>query len=313
MHHWHRVIHPPIAMPRPLNFREIEAFRAVMQTGTTTAAAGVLNTTQPSVSRLLAQVSAATGLKLFDHAKGRLLPTKEAKDLFDFVQRQFLGLDRVEQHVAHLRKSGSGSLRIGCTPALGLSLLPRVIGDLCRQHPDVHVDLQTTSAHQLREGLLHGNFDAVLSTAAQPHPELDGTVLQQAPMVCVMHPGHALASRPRVHVRDLMGQSLLTLNADDESQVRIQRLLQEHEVEVSTRVETSYSFTICLMAAEGAGIGIVNPYIASVFARDLHVAPLAPRCHVQVLMAFPQHVSRSRTTEAFTALLVAHLRKFAQG
>ena len=85
-------------MPRPLNFREIEAFRAVMQTGTTTAAAAVLNTTQPSVSRLLSQVGMATGLKLFDHTKGRLVPTKEARELFDFVQRQFLGLDRVEQH-----------------------------------------------------------------------------------------------------------------------------------------------------------------------------------------------------------------------
>lgn len=300
-------------MPRPLNFREIEAFRAVMQTGTTTAAAAVLNTTQPSVSRLLSQVGIATGLKLFDHTKGRLVPTKEARELFDFVQRQFLGLDRVEQHVAQLRKSGSGSLRIGCTPALGLSVLPRVIGEFCRRHPDAHVDLQTTSAHQLREGLLHGNFDAVLSTAAQPHPELDGTVLHQAPMVCVMPPGHALAQRSRVHVRDLKGQSLLTLNADDESQVQVQRLLQAHGVDVSARVATSYSFTICLMAAEGAGIGIVNPYVASVFARDLHVAPLAPRCHVQVLMAYPQHVSRSRMTEEFTTLMVADLQKFPRG
>lgn len=300
-------------MPRPLNFREIEAFRAVMQTGTTTAAAAVLNTTQPSVSRLLSQVGMATGLKLFDHTKGRLVPTKEARELFDFVQRQFLGLDRVEQHVAQLRKSGSGSLRIGCTPALGLSVLPRVIGEFCRRHPHAHVDLQTTSAHQLREGLLHGNFDAVLSTAAQAHPELDGTVLHQAPMVCVMPPGHALAQRPRVHVRDLKGQSLLTLNADDESQVQVQRLLQAHGVDVAARVAAGYSFTICLMAAEGAGIGMVNPYVASVFARDLHVAPLAPRCPVQVLMAYPQHVSRSRMTEEFTGLMVADLQKFPRG
>ncbi|REN20915.1 LysR family transcriptional regulator, partial [Mycobacterium tuberculosis] len=53
-------------MSRPLNFRQIEAFRAVMQTGTTTAAAAMLHTTQPSVSRLLAQIQNATQLKLFD-------------------------------------------------------------------------------------------------------------------------------------------------------------------------------------------------------------------------------------------------------
>jgi len=75
-------------MSRPLNFRQIEAFRAVMQTGTTTAAAALLHTTQPSVSRLLSQIQHATGLKLFDIHKGRLRPTHEARQLFDTVQRQ---------------------------------------------------------------------------------------------------------------------------------------------------------------------------------------------------------------------------------
>jgi DNA-binding transcriptional LysR family regulator len=57
-------------MPRPLSFKEIEAFRAVMQTGTTTAAAQLLHTTQPSISRLLAQMQTSADLKLFDMHKG---------------------------------------------------------------------------------------------------------------------------------------------------------------------------------------------------------------------------------------------------
>ena len=64
-------------MARGLNPRQIEAFRAVMQTGTVTAAADVLHTTQPSVSRLLAQLAYETRLKLFDHHHGRLRPTPE--------------------------------------------------------------------------------------------------------------------------------------------------------------------------------------------------------------------------------------------
>ena len=45
-------------MARQLKFRQIEAFRAVMLTGTTISAAQMLYTTHPSISRLLAQVQA---------------------------------------------------------------------------------------------------------------------------------------------------------------------------------------------------------------------------------------------------------------
>ena len=100
-------------MPRPLNPREIETFRAVLQTGTTTAAAQLLHTTQPSVSRLLAQMQAAAGLKLFDIHKGRLRPTPEAMELYATVQQHFLGRERIERQLAVLRQSGAGGLRIG--------------------------------------------------------------------------------------------------------------------------------------------------------------------------------------------------------
>ena len=64
-------------MPRSLNFQQIEAFKAVMQLGTTTGAALMLNTTQPSISRRIAELQHQTGLRLFDLHHGRLRPTGE--------------------------------------------------------------------------------------------------------------------------------------------------------------------------------------------------------------------------------------------
>ncbi len=94
--------------------------------------------------------------------------------------------------------------------------------------------------------------------------------------VCVMHSQHPLAARARLHVRDLQGQVLLTLAQGDTFQAQFQQLLRVHHVKPAASVETTYSFTICRMAAQGAGIGIVNPYAASVFARDVSVVPLSP-------------------------------------
>ncbi|MFJ1251179.1 LysR substrate-binding domain-containing protein [Cupriavidus sp. CuC1] len=292
-------------MARPLNFREIEAFRAVMLTGTTTAAAAMLHTTQPSVSRLLAQMQAAAGLKLFDTQKGRLRPTQEARCLFDTVQHHFMGLARIEQDVAVLRKSGTGVLRIGCTPSLGLGVMPQVVGEFARRHADVHVNLQTVGGHHLREGLLNGQYDLVLSTSHLDDPHFDVRVMHRTNAVCVMHPGHALAGRATIHVRDLHNQFLLTLNADDELHVAFLRGMRQWQVEPSATIETTYSGTICSMAAQGAGIGIVNPYVADVFAHGLRVLPLLPACPVEVCMALPSQSASSAISEEFAALLEA--------
>ena len=296
-------------MPRPLQFRQIEAFRAVMQTGTTTAAAGLLHTTQPSVSRLLAQMAAASGLKLFEQERGRLKPTREALELFEVIQRNFQGLDRIEQRIAVLRRSGAGTLRVGCTPALALSLMPAAVAAFCRTQPDVHVSVQTQGGHELWDGVQHGAFDIVLSTMSAARVEAKLATLHRGRAVCVVPSRHPLAASPRLHVRDLQGQVLLTLPPEDEFQAQFQQLLQAHRVEPSATVETTYSFTICRMAAEGVGIGVVNPYVASVFARDVRVVPLSPALPVEIVRAYPPQHAPSRITEAFGAAFAAELKK----
>ncbi|WP_346658704.1 LysR family transcriptional regulator [Bradyrhizobium sp. 143] len=125
--YWRIVITGARGVSPRLNFRQIEAFRAVMLTGTTIAAANMLNTTQPSISRSLAQIQSSAKLKLFELDRGRLRPTPEAVMLFEAVQRNFLGLEAIEETVASLRRSGIGRLRVACTPALGMSVMPAVM------------------------------------------------------------------------------------------------------------------------------------------------------------------------------------------
>jgi len=172
----------------------------------------------------------------------------------------------------------------------------------------VHVRLQTIGTPQLREGLLHGQFDLALSTMVMRHPQLDATTLHRSNAVCVMHPGHPLAARKSLHVRDLQGQVLLTLHADDEIYLQLQDTMQQHGITAASTIETTYSSTICMLAAQGTGLGVVNPYVASVFAQQLHIVPLLPRCPVEVVLAFPPQSALSAMAEPFVALLQAHFK-----
>ncbi len=292
-----------LAMSRPLNFRQIEAFHAVMLAGTTTGAAQMLRTTQPSVSRLLAQVQQASGLKLFDMERGRLRPTREAKDLFDTVQRHFVGLERIEDRVAAMRRSGSGVLRLACTPALGLGVLPGAIETFAQRYPDVHINMQTVGSQYLREGLLHGTYDVVVTTAPMDGAQLQMQGLHESAAVCVLRPDHPLAAQSSVGIMDLDARRLLVLNADDDVYLQLRGAMQEHQVQPASEIETTYSSTICALAAAGSGLGVVNPYIAAVFADRLAIRPFTPCLPVRVSMAYPAQTAPSSVTEAFVDIL----------
>src|SRR5690554_5360373 len=112
-------------MTRQITFNQIEVFKAVMDTGTATRAAAVLNTTQPSISRRIAELQHATGLKLFDLHNGRLRPTVEGRALYRAVLQHFAGLQKIESLVATMREAGTRSLRIGSTPTIAVGILPK--------------------------------------------------------------------------------------------------------------------------------------------------------------------------------------------
>ena len=97
-----------------------------------------------------------------------------------------------------------------------------------------------------------------------------------------MRPDHPLAAQASVGIMDLHARRLLVLNADDDVYLQLRGAMQEHRVQPASEIETTYSSTICALAAAGSGLGIVNPYIAGVFAGQLvteaFVEILAGRC-----------------------------------
>ncbi|HVX77453.1 MAG TPA: LysR substrate-binding domain-containing protein [Bradyrhizobium sp.] len=300
-------------MSARLNFRQIEAFRAVMLTGTTIAAANMLNTTQPSISRSLAQIQAAAKLKLFELDRGRLRPTPEAVMLFEAVQRNFLGLEAIEETVALLRRSGIGRLRVACTPALGMSVMPAVVAKFKLRQPDVHITLRTISSYDVREGLLNGLYDLGVTTNSLhiEGAQLQTKVVDQVAAVCVMSRSHPLASNTHVGPRHFQSETLLTLDRQDDLSDAWRRALGQAKVTPSSVIETTYSATICRLAEVGAGIGVVNPYVASVFSGALRVVPLKPAIGVKVFVAYPRHVSMSALASALITQIGDHFKNDA--
>src|SRR5690349_6586338 len=100
-----------------LNFRHIEIFWAVMTTGSATAAAALLRTSQPTISRELGRLESVTQLTLFKRANAKLIPTEQALMLFDEAKRAYFGLERIAKAADAIRQYKHGQITIVCLPA----------------------------------------------------------------------------------------------------------------------------------------------------------------------------------------------------
>jgi DNA-binding transcriptional LysR family regulator len=267
-----------------ITHHQVEAFRAVVHTGTTVDAAVLLHTSQPSISRLIRDLEAAVHLKLFDRVKGRLLLTAEGSAFHDEVRRSFAGLQRLSEVAAGLVQVRGRELRIVSLPALGLILLPRVVAVFQTRYPDVRVVLGVAESMTIREWVTYQQVEAGYVEEGIEPLGCDAHLLFRVPAVVIMQRGHPLARRGAVRVTDLRGQNFVHLWRGHAERRQIDAALEQAGVSVVAKAETQYATGVCALVAAGVGIGVVNPIVllgAATF--DVEVRPFLPKVEFGIL------------------------------
>lgn len=292
-----------------LNLRQIEAFRAVFQTGSMTAAGALMGVTQPAISRLIRDLEEETQLGLFDRKGGAISPTPEAIALYNEVQRSFHGLDQVARAATELRRQRSETLRIAASVGPSFFCLPPVITDFHRAQPDVVISLQSCSSPEVLDLVASHQCDIGVAVVPAQGPGVEIEALPGQNVVCILPEDHPLTRKRVIRPKDLEDVPLMMIS--DYSLMR-QRILQSFEaagVAPNIILDSSYSGTICSLVADGVGASVLDP----VTARAYQSAGIALRRYEPAVPYELKLVhSASRVTagpaSAFAELLRSHLQ-----
>lgn len=270
-----------------MRLRHIEVFNAVMQTGSVSAAARLINVTQPAVSRTLQHAELQLGFALFERARGRLTPTNEAMALFPHVEKLYEQLDEVQRLAAGLRHGAvTDRLQVLTVFALSREVLPHAVAGFRKKYPKVQVTVQALHTPQVVSGLLLQEADVgfVISSAGQHALERES--LAEVDMHCIVPKGLLPPSRIKpagMALHDLADLPVVALDARDPLGMRINQACREHGVGLSPVVTVQTYHAALSMAEYGLGIAIVDGCTASAAdKRKVHVLPLLPRITVSV-------------------------------
>jgi DNA-binding transcriptional LysR family regulator len=287
-----------------MKLRQIEAFRAVMQAGSTTAAALELHTSQSNVSRLIAQLESDTRLVLFERTGGRLIPKPEAKALFREVERAFVGLKSLTYAADSIRNLGSGRLRIASIPGIGLSFLPRVVQQFKRSRPDVTVSVHTNTSNTVEQWVSSQFCDVGIVAFVSAAATCQVLALPDVEVVCIIPKDHRLAKRSKIKASDLQGEQYISLVHGDGSREDTDRMFEQEGVERVLSLEAQYSATCCEMVKLGLGVTLAHPLVATdVVGQGVKVLPFSPSINYPNYLLYPPHGAVSQLAEEFAALL----------
>ena len=296
-----------------ITHRQLAVFRAVMSSGSVTGAAGLLHSSQPTLSRELARLEQVLGFTLFDRIKGRLQPTARALTLFEEVQRSYIALERIAAVAANLGRLDHGQLSLLCLPAFAQALLPGVCRRFARDHDGVGIAITPQESPLLEEWLSAQRYDLGLTEHDAAPP---GTVLQSqwhADEVCVLPEGHALLARTVLTPADFAGQSFVSLSPDDPYRVQLDAVFAGAGVARRMLLETHSAGAVCAMVAAGLGVAIVNPLTALAMAgHGVQLRRFAVSVPFRVSVVRPLFRPSSPLADAFATAVAAELAQLAQ-
>lgn len=263
-------------MSRRLNLRQVEAFKAVIESGSVSRAALMLNVSQPAMSKLIAHLEEDTGLSLFDRIKGRLAPTERGMRLYREIDRIFAGVRQVENAVEAIRREEQGQLLVGVMPALSRSFIQQATMGFLQTHPNVFCSVQSRSSEWIVDWLVTRKLDVGLVGSRIDNPYVIAEPLTQQPLVCIMPTNHPLTAKNVVEPNDLDNVPFVSFDPESQAGQCITTMFKTYNVRSNIVLVANVSPTLCEFVAAGLGVSLVHPLMFSGLQRRLSVRRFEP-------------------------------------
>ena len=239
--------------------RQLRVFETVADELSFTRASERLHLSQPAVSIQVKQLEEGVGLPLFEHTGKRISLTEAGGIIYRCSQTIRSVLEDAGEQIDELMGIQRGKLEI--TVATTASYFAsRILAGFARSFPKIAISLDVTN----REGLLHqlesNQCDLVIMGEPPKGRRLESTPIMENPLVIIASPGHPLAGRRRVPVREIGQQTFVFREPGSGTRAAIMRFFEKKGVPIQITMEMTSNEAIKQTVQAGLGLGIVSRY-----------------------------------------------------
>src|ERR1700761_1887647 len=160
-----------------LTFKQLRYFEALARHGHFGRAADACAISQPALSMQIRELEEELGAALFERGARQVRLTGFGEEFALRVRGIQRSLDELGDLARASRDRLVGRLRIGMIPTVAPYLLPTVIGNLSRMHPELDIHVREALTSKLIQELAEGRLDTAIVALPVSEPSLTEVAL----------------------------------------------------------------------------------------------------------------------------------------
>lgn len=243
-----------------ITLNQLRFFREVARQGQYTRAAEALHVSQPAVSKCVKDLERQVGAALFEPIGRRVQLTGAGRLLLPHAERVLAELADAARALEGLAGGDAGRLVVGASSTPGTYLLPSLLGEFRRVHPQVEVALEIADTQEVLGRVLDGRLDLGVVGEAQFAPALQADLFRTETLVLIMAAGHPLARRKRVTLRELEAEPFVLRERGSSTREVLERTLAAQGIRPRVVMELGNTEAVKRTVAAGLGVSLVSEH-----------------------------------------------------
>jgi DNA-binding transcriptional LysR family regulator len=242
---------------RDLTIRQLRALGAVHSMGSVTAAARLLNLTQPAVTLQLRNLEVLAGLPLIQRTGDGMRLTDAGREVMTLTERIEAALLDCEQTLDMIAGRSGGRVSIGAV-STAKYFVPFAIGAFSKRHPKIDIVLRVGNREDIRQALRGYDLDIAIMGQPPPDVPVEKRLLGEHPHVIVAAADHWLARDSGLAVVDLTYETFIVRERGSGTRMLMEQFFQASDLVPKMGMEMDSNETIKQAVIAGLGIAFIS-------------------------------------------------------
>jgi DNA-binding transcriptional LysR family regulator len=244
-----------------MDTRQLAAFCAVVERRSFSQAAERLGVTQPAVSLQVRALEKRLGTQLLDRSGRRVEPTEAGQRLYQGARRMLALEEQLVSDVVSTAEGDlAGDLVLGASTGPAAIVIPVLLGEFHREHPDVHVFLTVSDTHTIVERVAARELELGIVGASRRHRGVRFEPFFSDQVILACPPGHHFAGRT-VTLDELREETLILMQEGAGVRQIVEDALRKRGVrlrDLDVRLELGLQESVRRAVEAGFGVTFIS-------------------------------------------------------
>jgi LysR family transcriptional regulator, transcriptional activator of the cysJI operon len=213
--------------------------------------------TQSAVSQQVKNLESRFETQLLSRDGKSVTPTAAGRVFYERSRAILDSFEHMQLEMKAIGQDTAGTVRVAAIYSVGIYEMSVVVKTFLKIYPKVSLHVEYSPSDQVYEDCLNGTIDLGIVTYPEPRKGLRIISLPDDKLVLICPPDHPLARRHHINIRRLNGENYIAFEKGMASQRALDRIFQEHDVQVRVVSEFNNIETIKRSVEIGAGVSIV--------------------------------------------------------